>query len=84
MFEEARKPLRDQVMYHPSYPKLSFDVKILPAERKSGEWMYSLGDPPSPERKFITAVFYQGIDITEFINEHADQLFEKWEEEIND
>ncbi len=71
-------------MFHPSYPKLSFDVKILPAERKSGEWMYSLGDPSLPERKFITAVFYQGVDITEFINEHADQLFEKWEEEIND
>ena len=71
-------------MYHPSYPKLSFDVKTRPAERKSGEWMHSLGNPPLPERKFIEVVFYKGVDITEFVNEHADQLFEKWEEEIND
>ena len=70
-------------MFHPSNPSLAFDIKIQPAERKSGEWMCSLGSPPLPERKFIEAAFYKGVDITEFVNEYADHLFEKWEEEIN-
>jgi hypothetical protein len=71
-------------MIHPTDPFVTLDIKIRPAQKSSGEWQYSLGNPPLPERKFIEAVYYQGIDITEFINYHCDELFEKWEEQIND
>lgn len=71
-------------MFHSSDPNITFDVKIRPAEKKSGEFMYSLGSPPVPEKKFIEAVYYKGVDITEFVNDHCDSLFDKWEEQIND
>jgi hypothetical protein len=71
-------------MNHPSYPNLSFDVAILPAQKSSGEFMFSLGDPPLSARRVIENVFYKGVDITEFVTNHCEDLFEKWEEDLND
>lgn len=70
-------------MNHPSYPDLTFTVKRIPPQKSSGEYQYSLGNPPLPERRFIEAAFWKGFDITEFVNNHCDFLFDKWEEEIN-
>jgi hypothetical protein len=67
-----------------SDPSITFDIKLLASQKSSGQWMFSQGNPSIPERKFIESVFYKGIDITEFINNHCDSLFDKWEEEINE
>lgn len=46
------------------------------------------GAPPRLEKYEITAAaFNDGIttvDITDFINEHCDHLFSRWEEQVND
>jgi len=68
----------------PSDPSITFDVKTLAAQKSSGQWMFSQGNPSIPERKFIEAAFYKGVNITEFVNTYCDSLFSKWEEEIND
>jgi hypothetical protein len=69
-------------------PRLIFEVEIHQAEKATGEYKYSLGDPPIPERYEITAVAWDDgtniVDITNFLTEYADHLFKKWEEQLND
>ena len=67
----------------PSDPNITFDIKLLAAQKSSGQWMFSQGNPSLPERKFIERAFYKNTDITEFVNNYCDFLFDKWEEEIN-
>lgn len=68
-------------------PRLIFEVEIYRAEKATGEYKYSLGDPPIPERYEITAVAWDDgtniVDITNFLTEYCDNLFKQWEDEIN-
>lgn len=69
---------------HPTDDDLVFECEYFPAEKSTGEYNYSLGDPPKQERYEITAVSWRGIDVTDFVVEHADKLFQKWEEDLVD
>lgn len=69
---------------HPTNPDLVFEVEHFPAEKKSGEYKYSLGSPPIEERYEITAVAWRGVDVTDFVVEFCDHLFPKWEENLLD
>lgn len=69
---------------HPTNPDLVFEVEHLPAEKKSGEYKYSLGSPPIQERYEITAVAWRGVDVTDFVVEFSDHLLPKWEENLLD
>ena len=69
-------------------PRLIFEVEIHPAEKATGEYGYSLGDPPVPKFYEITVVAWDDginiVDITNFLTEYSDKLFGRWEEELND
>jgi len=71
---------------HPNDPRLIFEAEFHEGEPATGEYKYSLGDPPRPPWWEITAVAWldgkQIVDITEFVAEYADNLFPKWEEEL--
>lgn len=73
---------------HPTDNRLTFEVEIHPAEKATGEYKYSLGDPPIPKHYEITAVAWDDgtniVDITNFLTEYADHLFSRWEEELDD
>lgn len=71
---------------HPNDSRLTFDVDYHPAEKKEGEWSYSLGVPPRPAWFEIKAVsFHNGeidVDVTDFVAEYSEELFQKWEEQL--
>lgn len=74
--------------HHPTEPRLIFDVDYHPAEKKEGEWNYSLGVPPKDEWYEIKAVAWDDgtniADITDFMVHNCDHLFAKWEESLVD
>jgi hypothetical protein len=69
---------------HPTNSDLVFEAEYFPAEKKQGEYQYSLGSPPIQEKYEITAVSWRGIDVTDFVVEFCDNLFPKWEEDLLD
>lgn len=73
---------------HPTDSRLIFEAEYHPAEKREGEWNYSLGVPPKDAWYEITAVAWNDgsnvADITDFLSEHADHLFKKWEESLVD
>lgn len=70
----------------PSDSRLTFEVEFHPAEKQTGEWNYSLGDPPKEKWAEIIAVSFNDgtniVDITDFVTEYADHLLPKWEDEL--
>ena len=70
----------------PSDKRLTFEVIYHPAEEATGEWEYSLGDPPTPAWAEITAVAFNDgtnvVDITDFVTDYADNLLPQWEAEL--
>ncbi len=71
-------------IHHPTNSDLIFEAEYFPAEKKQGEYQYSVGSPPIPERYEITAVSWRGIDVTDFVLEFCDNLLPKWEEDLVD
>ncbi len=73
---------------HPTDNRLIFEAIYHPAEKQTGEWMYSLGTPPTPSWYEITGVSFDNgevvADITEFIIDHCDELLPKWEKQLVD
>jgi hypothetical protein len=73
---------------HPTDNRLTFEAIYHPAEKQTGEWMYSLGTPPTPAWYEITAVAWNDgtnvVDITDFLNDYADHLLPKWEKQLAD
>ena len=67
---------------HPHNEDLSFEAIYFPAEKATGEWMYSIGTPPSPEDFEVEKIFYRGTDITEFVIDYCGDLFDKFSEEL--
>ncbi len=73
---------------HPTDNRLTFEVEHHPAEKREGEWNYSLGVPSRDEWYEITGVSFDNgevvADITEFIIDHCDELLPKWEKQLLD
>ena len=71
---------------HPTDKRLSFEAIYHPAEKETGEWNYSLGDPPISAFYEITAVSFNDgtnvVDITEFVLQYCDKLLAEWEDEL--
>ncbi len=63
--------------------RLVFSAILHEEEPETGEYKYSMGDPPIQTHYEITAVSFCGTDITDFVTNYADDLFPKWEEELN-
>lgn len=70
----------------PTDSRLTFEVEFHPAEKQTGEWNYSLGDPPIEEWAEIIAVAWNDgqntVDVTDFLIDYADHLLPKWEAEL--
>ena len=76
-----------ETIQHPHDKNLLLEVVYHPAEKRTGECGYSLGSPSTPAWYEITAVAYKDglgcVDITQFVNDHCDNLFKQWEEILN-
>ena len=81
-------PNQEIEIAHPKDRRLIFSAIFHEAEPATGEYKYSLGDPPVPKRCEITAVAWQEtpssnpVDVTEFILNYCDQLLPEWEEKL--
>ncbi len=70
----------------PSDKRLTFEAVYHPREPQTGEWRYSLGDPPRSAWYEIVGVSFNNgevdADITEFVIDHCEDLLQKWEEQL--
>lgn len=71
---------------HPNDERLTFETVYHPAEKKEGEWNYSLGSPPRAAWYEITAVSFNDgtniVDITDFVNDYCPDLMQEWEQKL--
>ena len=67
---------------HPDFPDLEFEATYFPPSKGSGEYKYSLGEPPESEFFEVTKIFWHGQDVTEFCIEFCDNVFEKFSEDL--
>mgnify|MGYP003463707003 CR=1 FL=1 len=72
----------------PTDPRLTFEAEFHPAEKREGEWNYSLGVPPKDAWWEITAVAFNNgeetVDVTDFIIDYCEELLPKWEKQLID
>ena len=61
---------------------LSFLATYYPGSPERGESGYSLGEPAEPAAIQINRVEYRGTDITSFVADYADFLFEDWADRL--
>jgi hypothetical protein len=70
----------------PSDKRLLFEADYHESESATGEYKYSLGDPPKEAWWEITAVAWSDtcgtVDITDFVTQYADSLLHGWENEL--
>jgi len=70
------------IIQHPTNEDLSFEAIYFPAEKSSGEWQYAPCSPPIDEHFSVERIFYRGQDITNFVVDYCDNLFEEFEEKL--
>lgn len=63
-------------------PSLIIEYEVTPAFSGSGESGYSLGEPPTQPIVEITAVAYNGADVTEFVVNYCDRFIFDMEETL--
>ena len=64
----------------PNDSSLIIEYEVTPAFGGSGENGYSLGEPPTPPIVEITAVAYNGDDVTEFLINYCSKFLADYEE----
>lgn len=70
-------------MIHPLFKDITLEAKYHPAQSGDRrEWAYSLGNPSIPASWEITEINYRGFDITEFVTNHCEHLFQEYQEDL--